>query len=242
MAAEPLSLPAGHTAGMVDDPYQLYTTERHRLVEQLRHLTPAQVGTTVPACPAWTVKDVVAHLSGLVAETLARVPPPRGSDEATARQVGDRADSTLVQILHEWETNTTALGPLARTDPVYTMALTSDLVVHGHDIAEALGLPIDRRSRATVMAADRYLALLQERAAEQLDLALTVNLVGVGVRAAHHEMVTAVRLDVDPFTFLRCVTGRRTRAEVEALAWSGDPSLVISTCFGQYGPLANEAR
>lgn len=219
-----------------NNPHDLYTTQRAALIQQLRSLTQDQAETVVPACPDWTVKDVAAHLSGLVSETLANVPPPRGSAEATGRQVGDRAGRTLAEVCDEWEQNGPAFAEYAASDAAFTTALLADLMVHSHDSAEALDLPIDEMSAGTIAAAERYLELLQQRAAEQLDIALAVELTGVGQRAAPHGN-KPLSLVVSPFAFLRSVTGRRTRAEVEALNWTGDPSELLATSFTQYGTL-----
>ena len=210
---------------------------RHDLIAQMRSLDAARSETAVPSCPGWTVKDTVAHLSGLVAETLAGVPPPRGSAEATARQVGDRSDMTLGQVCDEWESNAAALGEYAANDPDYVKLLACDLAVHAHDIAEALALPIDGSSAGTVHAAEHYLPLLQQRVASERDIALSVELLGVGDRAAG-DGTAAMRLSASPLDFLRSVTGRRSRSQVADLDWSDDPGTVLDV-FSQYGPLSD---
>lgn len=220
-----------------NDPHDLYATGRADLIRQLRSLTAEQSDTVVAACPDWTVKDVAAHLSGLVAETLADVPPPRGSAEATARQVKNRANHTLTEICDEWETNGPAFAEYASSDTDFTIALLADLTVHTHDVAEALNLPIDEDSPGLIAAAERYVERLQQRAAEQLDIALTIELTGVGRRAASAG-VTPLTLTASPFDFLRSVTGRRTQAEVRTLQWTGDPTELIGTSFYQYQPPA----
>ena len=220
------------------DPHEIYALERAELIRRLRSLNPAQAATPVPSCPAWTVKDVAAHLSGLVVETLANVPPPRGSDEATARQVSDRAQSTLNEVCDEWEANAPAFDDFAAGDAAYATTLTGDLAVHAHDIAEALLQPADEMSVGTLAATERYLGLLQERAAEQLDVALTVDLIGVGLREASAGS-KPLKLAASPYAFLRSVTGRRSRSDVADLDWAGDPSELLDNCFTQYGVLTD---
>ncbi len=51
-------------------------------IEQLDDAAAAQ---TVPACPEWTVKDVVSHICGLNAEKLADIYELKGG----AREQGD---------------------------------------------------------------------------------------------------------------------------------------------------------
>jgi len=215
--------------------HDLYATERSVLATQLRSLTPEQASSLVPSCPEWSVKDVLAHVSGLVAEKLADVTPPLGSDEATQRQVKDRADMALDEVLHEWEQNAYAFEGIATDESPFVAPFLCDLVVHACDIREGLSLPIDQDSEAMKFAADRYLGLLLERAAER-NIALSVELAGVGPRVAAPGE-SSLHLHATPYEFLRAVTARRTRAEVEALNWDGDPTELLDTVFAQYGPL-----
>ena len=212
-----------------------YPSARAALINRLRSLTDDQSKTVVPACPDWTVKDVAAHLSGLVAEALAGVPPPYGSPEATARQVSNRSDNSLAEICDEWEGNGGAFVEYAEENPAFRTALISDLTVHSHDIAEALNSPIEPDSPGLTVATERYLELLQERAAEKLDIALNVDLAGVGSRPASAG-TTPLTLAASPVEFLRCVTGRRTRDHIRTLNWTGDPSELIESAFYQYQP------
>ncbi|MFT5267320.1 MAG: hypothetical protein ACI88C_000744, partial [Acidimicrobiales bacterium] len=101
----------------------LYARLQHLIVSQLSSLSDVDAQTAVPTCPGWSVKDVMAHVSGLVAETLAGVPLPRGSDEATARQVNDRAELSLAQLCCEWVGNADAFAALGDEDPTYVAAL-----------------------------------------------------------------------------------------------------------------------
>ncbi len=222
---------------MPSAPHDIYAESRSSLIGVLRSLDAEQSRTAVEGCPGWTVKDVAAHLSGLVAETLAGVPPPRGSAEATARQVGDRSELTLDEVCEEWESNASALADYAVGDPDYVKLLACDLTVHTHDIAEALDRPIDGASAGTILAAEHYLPLLQDRVADHLDIALEVELDGIANNPARGG-TTPLKLSAQPLEFLRSVTGRRTRSQVAALDWSGDPGAVLDV-FSQYGPLAD---
>jgi uncharacterized protein (TIGR03083 family) len=48
-----------------------YQAIQGRLSAAVRSLSPAQLATPTPACPGWTVKDVVSHLAGNVDDALA---------------------------------------------------------------------------------------------------------------------------------------------------------------------------
>jgi len=218
-----------------DEVATLYATTRDGFVAQLRTLTPEDAATTVPSCPDWTVKDVVAHVVGLVADVIAEVPPPLGSDEMTARQVAERSAMSLGEICDEWQANAEAIVPFLTEVPLRGLGLTADLAVHVHDIAETLDAVGPPPAETTAAACERYVPLLQERAAEQLNLALTVEL--GDRRWDPNAGLAPLRMEGTPTDFLRAVTGRRTRDHVEgAFLWDGDPMELLDGSFTQYGP------
>jgi Mycothiol maleylpyruvate isomerase N-terminal domain len=45
-----------------------YADARRRLWELLAGMDEAALGAQVPACPAWTVQDLLAHLTGIAAD------------------------------------------------------------------------------------------------------------------------------------------------------------------------------
>lgn len=55
--------PGGVRAPGVPDLAAAYTETRDRLVELVRPLDEPGVAAIVPATPAWTIKDVIAHLT-----------------------------------------------------------------------------------------------------------------------------------------------------------------------------------
>lgn len=214
---------------------ELYAVTRDSLIVHLRSLSDVDAGTVVPSCPEWTVKDVVAHVAGLVSDVIAAVPPPLGSDENTTRQVDERATMTLGEICNEWQANTEAFSPLLVTDDRRARGITADLVVHVHDLAETIDSIAVPSQRATRAAARLYSGLLQQRVAEQLGIALTVML--DGQELAPESGDSPLALSGSSTDFLRSITGRRTRAQAEAFFdWTGDPTTMLDEAFTQYGP------
>lgn len=213
-------------------PAELYAASRDILIEQLRTLTAEQATTTVATCPDWSVKDVVGHLSGLVAEKLDGVPPPLGSDESTARQVADRSSMSLEEVCAEWQSNAAAFAAYGEGDSDFVEALIADLVIHYHDIAETLALDIQEDDEAVTFAANRYLASLLGRTSEA----------GIGVSIQFSDFGAegddaTLKLTTTPYAFLRSLTGRRSRSEVEAMNWSADPTHLLDQAWNQYGPM-----
>ena len=68
-------------------------------------LSPDELEATVPATPAWRVRDVVAHLSGNLDDILAGNLDGVATDPWTAVQVDKRSDRSVEEILAEWSEN-----------------------------------------------------------------------------------------------------------------------------------------
>ena len=214
-----------------------YERLRAQITPQLYELTGQQAVVPVAACPGWSVTDVMAHVSGLVAETLAGVPLPRGSDEATARQVQDRRGLSLVEICDEWYSNADAFSAYGQEDPAYVAALTSDLVIHGGDIAEALTIDLALDEDTVAKVAERYGETLQERAHDLAGIALTLAFEhGVTLDPPGGGQIP-LSLRASAHDFLRAVTGRRLRKQVCALDWSDNPNFLLDHGWSQYSPL-----
>lgn len=190
----------------------------------------------VPCCPQWTVKDVIAHLCGLNAEFLAGVQGGLGTDEATTRQVTSRSEATLAQVLEEWQSHAEPIHATMTENEVMGSALLADLVVHVFDLVEVLSHTTDAAAAATPTSAHRYVPLLQERVAERVAVGLHVELTdGTSWPAPDGETLTPTSLRTTPHNFLRGVTGRLRRDQVEAFEWSTDPTVILDSAWNQYG-------
>lgn len=213
----------------------IYGDARDHMISQVRDLPLDQLATTVPTCPLWSVADVVAHVAGLVADLLAGMKPPLGSDEKTARQVETRRDMSIGEICDEWASNAAGIAELMTETPMTALGLTADLAVHSHDIAETIDAIEAPLASVTATGCERYAPLLQERVAERLDLALTIS---IGDRMwLPIAGTTPLALTGAPADFLLSVTGRRRRSDVDGtFTWQGDPTAMLDGAFTQYGP------
>src|SRR5438477_4387930 len=109
---------------------EAYLETRERLVGLVAALPVAELDTVVPASPAWTVKDVIGHVSGLAHDAARGFDNPafdptaalRDREQATmreaitARQVAERRDHSLEDILAEWDAAVASLLPMLRGD------------------------------------------------------------------------------------------------------------------------------
>ncbi len=179
-----------------------------------RELTDAEAELVVPACPDWTVREVFAHQAGVAADILGGRLDGVATDPWTERQVAERADRSLTEILDEWEADTPrlieAMAPFGDDiDP----RMVIDLWTHDHDIRAAVGRAGGRDDATAAWVADRLQADAERRFAK-------AGLTPTAVVFAEDD--TVVALVVDPFEFSRARVGRRSPDQVRAWAWRVD--------------------
>jgi hypothetical protein len=198
---------------------EAYRALRERVTELVRATDPAALDEIAPATPEWRVRDVLAHMVGVNTDILTGTLTGVASDAWTAAQVATRRDWPIEQMLEEWvesasavEANAPVLGP-AVGQWVY------DACTHEHDVRQALGAPGARDSDAVAIgfewATDR--------------LADTTDAGGAGGLALHTEAGVKEVGSAEPrtgvhtsrFEIVRSMTGRRSRAQIEAYGWDG---------------------
>ncbi|WP_041292282.1 maleylpyruvate isomerase family mycothiol-dependent enzyme [Kineococcus radiotolerans] len=135
MAIDPSPLTSEQTTAAVRD-------ERHRLADWLMPLRQEQ-WSTPSLCTAWTVRNVLAHLTTTTRLTVSKVAREairaRGSFDrmelAMAAARAERYSTTeLLEQLHDSAESTRRFPGSSPMDPLM------DLVIHAHDIARPLQL------------------------------------------------------------------------------------------------------
>jgi len=102
-------------------------------------LDEVELATVVPATPAWTVRDVVAHLAGGAADHLSGRMDGAPGPSWTSRHVSERSDVAVDDLLAEIHGNADAVVASVADNP--RPAVVWDMVVHHTDIHEALERP-----------------------------------------------------------------------------------------------------
>jgi uncharacterized protein (TIGR03083 family) len=219
------------------DTTAVYRETRERITAMLEGCSEAEAGRTVPACPVWTVKDVAAHLTGIVADVLAGRIDGVGTDPWTEAQVGARRERGLAEIVAEWRKAAPALE--SRLGPGGAPAqMIFDEVTHEQDLRGALEQPGARDSAAIGIGLDfvasSFGATLAGHGLGPLRLEADggqVWTVGEGAPAA--------TLRASSFDLLRATSGRRTVDEIAALGWDTDPSPWLPAfTWGPFAPPA----
>lgn len=213
---------------------EAYAATRRSVVELARDLTQEEAGRTVPACPDWSVRDVVAHLTGIAVDATKGDLDAVGSPEWTQRQVDERRDRPLAEVLAEWEEAGAQIDGALEYFPKFAAGLfVGDTVTHEHDIRLPLAQPGDRSAPAVALSVESYVRWLGRRLTER-------DLPSVRVVAEGREWIagkTEPGAEVEApsvFDLLRGLTGRRTRDEIAAFAWSTDPEPFVDL-FSSYG-------
>lgn len=116
---------------------QAYLDGAARLISLARNAGEAGADTMVPATPAWSVRNVLAHLTSVAHISVNQLGWGEDIQATIDREVAARADHTVERISDEWEA---LLGPLAQMLAGHPPgALVVDVVTHEHDVRAALG-------------------------------------------------------------------------------------------------------
>ena len=213
---------------VVDPPRiaELYQETRARIIALVTGSDDAPLSTAVAACPGWSVRDVVAHLAAVAEDVLSGrlVGPP--SDEETAAQVARFAGDDVTAVLAAWATAAARMEQLAATAGLELPL--GDIASHEHDIRGALDRAGARDSAAVWCATDKLLANLRT------PVALRVTVEDAEYRSGPDDGVE-IRLATTRFEALRWRTGRRSRDQLAAMDWSGDPTPLLDHLY-LFGP------
>lgn len=182
--------------------------------------------TPVAACPGWSVRDVVAHMTAVAEDWVSGRLAGAPTDEETAAQVARFSALDTTGILTAWDDAASELARRADSDALKPPL--GDIVVHEHDIRAALGRPGARDSDAARSVSDQLLAMLRT------PVPLVVAVEDAEYRSGP-KSGSEIRLDTTRFEALRWRTGRRSRAQLAAMAWSGDPTPVLDSLY-LFGP------
>lgn len=197
----------------------LYRDTRERLSGLIADLDAAALAATVPACPAWAVRDVLAHLTAIPEDAMAGRLTDLPDDEFTAGQVARFANVSVPEMLARWSAIAPRFEHAIQAFKIWPAVI--DIASHEQDIRGALGLP-GARDCAAIRQTTRRLV-------SWLDLPVPVRIVTehdeYRVGAADGE--PALTLSTSEFETFRWRMGRRSLAQLAAMDWSGNPSAII---------------
>jgi hypothetical protein len=189
----------------------------------------------VPACPSWSVHDVVAHLVAVVQDALAGRLTGPPSDEETAAQVARRRGVPTREVLGEWAEMAETFEGLLTKVRVWPGFL--DVLAHEHDVRGALGKP-DGRDSDEMWAASEWLVSNWKPPVRVFvhvqDFGHMLGPSGSSEQADDIGGPEILTLTTTRFEAFRFRLGRRSRDQLCRMAWSGDPEPALEglTIFG----------
>lgn len=220
---------------------EIYGETRIRVGELVSGLSQAQLATMLPTCPAWSVRDVVGHMVGLLGDVLDQRLEGAGTPEWTAAQVDSVRGLTLGGALGLWGERAAQAEPdLVGTTGAVAPRLVSDTWNHEQDIRGALHLPVAHRDSDAVPAAlvgqMEMLATRLEEAGLRPLVMVTADgewQAGAGEPAGRVNLATQAEL-------LRNMLGRRSRAQMTALDWQVPDRDAYLAVWPRFGPAEHD--
>ena len=200
-----------------------YHATRERVTALVSELAAAELDTPVPACPAWKVRDLVAHMSG-IPDALTSGDMPSGDLQSWLDGLLEARRAVPVdELLERWGACADATSTLIDNG---AGLLLIDVVTHEHDLRAAVTRPGARGTAEVRAIVQPVLDLL---APGMTDAGLGALLIDAdGVQWASHLAKPGCTLHVDPWEATRALNSRRTADELRALPATGDVESYIA--------------
>ncbi|HTZ44177.1 MAG TPA: maleylpyruvate isomerase family mycothiol-dependent enzyme [Jatrophihabitans sp.] len=196
---------------------QLYLDSQRRTVDLAERLSAAELDRPVPACPLWSVRDLLAHLAGAsVAFTGGPGTGEPGSPEWTQAQVEERRGRPLAELVAEWR----RAGPAVAQIPLSSrswLPILHDALSHEADLRGAIGapaLPADALAAAWSLLTVPIERRLAPLGTVRLALDERPILIGAGT--------PDVEVEAGQYEFWRAWFGRRSKDQIRGWVRAGD--------------------
>jgi uncharacterized protein (TIGR03083 family) len=208
------------------DTAALYEQSRLALLDLVRSLDHEQLATLVPASPAWSVQDVVAHVVGITADLRHGNFGFGDPDVWTAAQVANRRGRSVEALAAEWDAEAPTFEEGLRLfGYVLGSHYIGDLLQHTCDVRHALGRSRVPDDLTLLVALDFYLDSFHEAL-------LGAGIGAVRVHAGRDEWTlgsgeVVASWSAERFEVFRALGGRRDEPQIRAGEWTGDVDTVL---------------
>ena len=186
----------------------------------------------VPACPGWTIRQVVAHLAGVAQDIVALNLEKKGTGPWADAHVARLGGHNIDYLLDLWGQSLDSVSAnLAFASDAGVCQLVFDTLTHEHDIRGALRQPGSRAGDLAFTAALGFMTTMGDRFirhAELPALRLRTPTIGSVQLGDPHTARGHVALSISDFEALRAFGGRRSVGQLLALPWDGDPTNLMS--------------
>jgi uncharacterized protein (TIGR03083 family) len=203
----------------------------HQRVDALTRDRAEVADLSVPACPAWTIRQTVAHLVGLAQDIVSLNMETKGADSWTQAQIDRVGGHSIDELLDLWGQTidpVTAMLDLAPQESA--CQLVFDALTHEYDIRGALSEAGSRTGDLALQAAMGFVTTTGDQFIRHAGLPAlrlitpTIGSVQFGdPQTARGQIV----LNISDFEALRSFGGRRSIRQLLALPWQGDPTKLL---------------
>lgn len=173
----------------------------------------------VPACPGWTLHDLLAHVTGALQDFVSNNTEGAPAPEWTATHIERFREAHIEAIKSAWRAALDKAGPVFRR---MGDQFVPDVVTHEFDMRGALGNADERGADRLAAAVDvmRSWGSAGYKSAKLPAIEIQTErkslILGEGLPQA--SVVTTV------FEVSRIFTGRRSSGQIRAMNWSADPT------------------
>lgn len=210
------------------DPIAAWSEAHERVCALVSSLSATEVEARVPACPDWTVRDLLSHVVGLGADVLAGDEPDDHNETWTAAQVEARRDRSAAELVEEWR----ALAPdLVAWMREHGSRPLNDVVIHEQDLRSAVGRPGAQDTAGLAVVRDRMASRFGSAAPEGIAL--------VGDSWSWGPASAPTRVRASDFDLFRALTARRTADQLRGWTEAGDVTPYLDA-FAALGDLPTE--
>jgi len=197
---------------------RMYRETRERLTALVAGLDEVELGAPVPACPGWSVADVIGHLAAIPEDVLAGRLTGPPSEEETAAQVNRFRGRPMPQTLAGWTELAPRFEEIVAAFRVWPAVI--DVASHEQDIRGAVGQPGARDTEVIREMSGWLLTQLSP------PVRLSVTVEGTQIRVGP-DGEPVLGLTTTWYEAFRRRMGRRSRGQLATLDWSGDPAPVL---------------
>ncbi|WP_405088971.1 hypothetical protein [Microbispora sp. NBC_01389] len=192
----------------------VYRRVRENVRMLTRHRTVAD--KVVPACPDWTVRELVAHLGKVCATAFGREWAEAPAPEPPGESAG------IPELLAHWEKLAGEFEQaVARGVAEMDALLIADAVVHEGDIRVVAGQPMPAGHPAFMSTMDLGIWGFSQSLISRGLPALSIESGDLRWVAGEGEPAATVRGGLHDL--IRSFAGRRTYQQIAGLSWSTDP-------------------
>ncbi len=216
------------------DEVRAWREAHERVCELVTGVPEADTERRVPACPDWTVRDLLSHVVGLGADVLGGDEPDDHNEAWTQAQVDARRERSVADLVAEWRGLADDLEAWMRENGTRPLG---DVTIHEQDLRSALGVAGARDSAAFGAVRDR----MAGRFAGRVEGLPGIALVGESWRwsSTPDGQEAEVVVEASDFDLGRALMSRRTADQLRSWTTRGDVEQHLGA-FEVLGPLPEQ--